>query len=111
MVTVSVSPATIIAGGDASFVIATSAVDPSRSTTVRYTMLGTAQLGSAYSLSGLPGEATIPAGVSSTQVVLHSVDVPPGRRRAKRATMKLLPNTSYRLSISSKKAAVTITGR
>ena len=106
-ITVTASPGTVNAGNDASFVISTSQVDSTRPTTVRYTMLGNAALGSDYSLNGNGGEIDIPAGTSSARVSLHSFNAPVGRR-GKRATLQLLPGTSYRLTIP-KKATITIT--
>jgi hypothetical protein len=59
-------------------------------------------------LSGVFGEVDIPAGASSVQVVLHAFNLT-SQRRAKNATLKLLPSTTYRLSIP-KKASVAISG-
>src|SRR5205085_628376 len=59
--TVSVSPAAVHSGGTSTFTIA--AAGPVASTTaVTYSMSGNAILGKHYTLSGVPGQATIPAG-------------------------------------------------
>jgi D-alanyl-D-alanine carboxypeptidase len=108
VITISVMPASVSTGNDATFVISTSLVDQTQPTTVHYTMTGLAQIGIDYSLSGDFGEASIPAGASSTQVILHSFNAP-SQKKGKRAAMKLLPGTTYRLP-QSKKATVTITG-
>jgi D-alanyl-D-alanine carboxypeptidase len=108
VITLSVMPGSVSAGNDATFVISTSQIDQIQPTIVHYTMTGLAQVGTDFSLSGDFGEASIPAGASSTQVVLHSFNTP-SQKKAKRAAMKLLPGTTYRLP-KSKKATVTITG-
>jgi len=107
VITVSVSPATVSAGGDATFTVSTSQVDQSQPTIVTYTMAGVAQSGIDYLLSGTFGEVDIPAGASSAQVVLHSLGMP-SQPMTKRATMKLASATGYRLSKQRSKAAVSI---
>jgi D-alanyl-D-alanine carboxypeptidase len=106
-ISVRASPASIHAGGDASFVISTSQVNSLQATTVNYSLGGTARLGTDYSLSGTGGEADIPAGASSIQVTLHAFNGLNGKR-PRRVAMKLIPATSYQLS-PSRKAVVTIT--
>ena len=105
---ISVMPGTISAGQDATFTISTSQINQTATTTIQYTVIGRAMVGTDYSLSGVFGQAQIPAGASSTQVVLHSFNAPSSRRR-RTATMKLLPNSTYRLRIP-RKASVTIVG-
>jgi len=109
-ITVSVAPPTVQAGRDAAFVISTSQVDPARPTTVRYTMSGTAVVGNHYSLSGVLGEADIPAGASSARIDLHSFNGPIPRR-GKKATLKLLPGTTYRVGAPPKATTTITSGR
>jgi D-alanyl-D-alanine carboxypeptidase len=108
-VSISITQSVIGRGDDTVFVISTSRPDATGTTTVRYAMAGTARLGRDYSLSGTLGEANIEPGASSTQVVLHAS---PGVRgkRAKRATMRLVRSTTYRISPPNQ-AGVTIRGR
>jgi len=105
-ISVSASPGSIRAGGDASFVISTSQLS-SQPTMIRYSLAGTARLGKDYSVSGTSGEADIPAGASSVQVTLHAFNGLTGKR-PRRAALKLMPGTTYQLT-DSKKAVVTIT--
>ncbi|MFL6514297.1 MAG: D-alanyl-D-alanine carboxypeptidase family protein [Chthoniobacterales bacterium] len=105
-ISVSASPSSIRAGGDASFVIATSQLS-SQPTMVRYTLAGTARMGIDYSVSGTTGEADIPAGASSVRVTLHAFNGLTGKR-PRRAALKLVAGTAYQLT-ASKKAVVTIT--
>ena len=107
-VAISVAPGTINAGQDATFTISTSQINPVAATTVHYTMIGPAILGTDFSLSGTAGQVVISAGAPSTQVTLHSSNTPSLRRR-RTATMKLLPSSSYRLRVP-RKASVTIVG-
>jgi D-alanyl-D-alanine carboxypeptidase (penicillin-binding protein 5/6) len=107
-VAISAAPGTINAGQDATFKISTSQVNLTASTTIQYTMIGRAMFGTDYSLSGGFGQAQIPAGAASTQVVLHSFNTTSTRRR-RTATMKLLPGSNYRLRVP-RKASVTIVG-
>jgi D-alanyl-D-alanine carboxypeptidase len=103
------APRMVRAGGDASFVISTSRIDQANPTTVQYNMSGRARFGSDYSLTGVFGQATIPAGSSSTQITLHSFNAA-NRKSMKAATMKLVPSAAYRLALP-KKATITISGR
>ena len=105
---IAAAPVRVNAGQDAIFTISTSQINQTAPTTIRYTMVGRAILGSDYSLSGAAGLAVIPAGASSTQVVLHSFNAPSTRRR-RTATMKLLSSSTYRLRVQSR-ASVTIVG-
>jgi hypothetical protein len=56
-------------------------------------MSGGAILGTDYTLSGTPGQVTIPAGQSSARVILHAL-----RNVKKNATMTLTPGPGYFLS-------------
>jgi hypothetical protein len=105
-ISVSVSPATINEGADATYTISASTINPFQATTIHYTMAGKAQFGTDYTLSGVFGQADIPAGASSTTVVLHALTDTVNERNEK-ARMKLSAGTNYRLS-KRKKAIVTI---
>jgi hypothetical protein len=58
-------------------------------------MSGTAVFGSNYSLSGTPGQVTIPAGSTSATVILTESSV---GKRGKTATMSLNRGSGYNLS-------------
>ena len=93
-VTLSAAPTTVRSQGTAVFTVtaSTTATSP---VTVNYSMGGNAVLGSNYSLSGTPGQITIPAGATSgseTLTVLSAL------RRSKSATMNLQPGSGYTLS-------------
>jgi hypothetical protein len=103
-VSLSVFPTSVHTGGTAIFTITASSVSPTNSVTVNYTMGGNAVNGSQYSLSGAPGQVTIPAGASSANVTLS---VTSGPSRSAQATMTLTSGSGYTLS-SSRSATVTI---
>jgi len=69
-------------------------------------MGGTAQLGTDYTLSGVFGEADIPAGASSTTVVLQAL-TDTLKETNETATMKLAAAANYKVS-NMNKATVTI---
>lgn len=108
-VSVSVTQSVIARGDDTVFVISTSLPDTTGATVVRYAMAGTARVGKDYSLSGRFGEVNIEPGASSTQVVFHASSAVRGRR-TKRATMRLIRSTTYRVSAPTQ-AGVTIRAR
>jgi PKD repeat protein len=96
-VTVSVSPTLIKQGASATFTVAASN-SVSSVTTVKYSMSGTAGLGSDYTLSGTTGQVTIPAGQTSGSVKLNALT---GRgTKNKTATMTLQPGSGYTLKMS-----------
>ncbi len=104
-VTVGVSTSSVNTGADATFTISASTINPSQVTTVHYAMSGKAKPGMNYTLSGVMGQADIPAGASATAVTLHATTAT-GRKNMK-ATMKLSSGANYRLS-KPKQATVTI---
>jgi hypothetical protein len=67
-------------------------------TTVTYTMGGNAIEDRNYSLSGTPGQVTIPAGASSATVTLSVVSIGDG---GKTATMVLTSGSGYTVSSPS----------
>ena len=71
--------------------------------TVHYSMSGTAQVGSDYTLSGTFGQVTIPAGQTSSTVTLHAL-----QRGRKTAIMTLTNGMGYTVSTVRKRATVTI---
>ena len=80
-------------GQQAAFIVA---LDPGPAVvpvTVNYSMSGSAILGTDYTLSGVPGQVTIPAGQSSARVILHAL-----RKVKKAATMTLTQGQGYFLS-------------
>src|SRR6266404_576875 len=104
-VSVAVSPTKIKQGDSATFTVsASNAV--SQSTTVQYSMSGSASLGTDYTLSGTPGKVTIPAGQSSASVTLTAASGT-GQKQKKTATMNLQSGAGYKLA-KPKNATVTI---
>ena len=103
---VAASPLMVNEGGDATYTIIASSINPSQATTVHYVMRGKAQFGTDYTLSGIFGEAVIPAGAASTTVVLHALN-DGVREKNQRATIKLRRGDNYQLS-RAKKAKITI---
>ena len=90
---VTASKSSVKKGQQAAFIVA---LDPGPAVvpvTVNYSMSGSAILGSDYSLSGAPGQVTIPAGQSFAKVILR-----PLRSVKKNATMTLTPGPGYFLS-------------
>jgi hypothetical protein len=105
-VRVTVSPGRISEGGAATYTISASTINPFQATMIHYSMGGKARFGTDYTLSGFFGQADIPAGASSTVVVLQAL-TDAVREKKEKATMKLSPGANYRLS-RPKKAKVTI---
>ena len=102
-VSVTVSPTTVHYNGSATFKI-TASVRPGSTVTVNYAMGGTAIRGNHYSLSGIYGKATIPAGANSATVTLTVIK---SVQSSKIATMTLSSGSGYTLS-SPTSASVTI---
>jgi sugar lactone lactonase YvrE len=102
-VSVMVSPTLVHKGETAVFTISLSAPS-ANAATVSYTMAGRAKLDRHYTLSGSPGQVTIPAGANSADVILTCLRA---NRRPKTATMVAVPGATYNLSASSS-ASVTI---
>jgi hypothetical protein len=87
--------------------VTTSAVNPNATTTVNYAISGNAIAGIHYSLSGIPGQITIPAGSSSASFSLTAIPNGPSNGHKMTAKMALQKGVGYRLS-AAKKASVTI---
>lgn len=88
------SPTSIRTGSTSTFTV-TAAAPVSSATTVRYSLSGAATLGINYTLSGTPGQFTIPAGASSATVTLTIEKI---GRTGKSATMTLNSGAGYSLS-------------
>jgi hypothetical protein len=80
-------------GQNAAFIVALDPGPAAQDITVFYSMSGNARLGIDYTLSGTPGEVTIPAGEFSARVILHALT-----NVNRKATMTLLPGPGYFLS-------------
>lgn len=108
-ISIRVSPGNINEGGDATFTVSASTINPFQVTTVHYLISGKAQYGTDYRLSGVFGRVDIPAGASSASVVLHALTDSLIEKKAEKATMKLSKGkgVAYKLS-SPKKATVSI---
>ena len=96
-------PAQISKGQKARFVISTDPGPVSAPLTVHYQMGGSAVVRRDYTLNGVFGEATIPAGASSTTVVLHAL-----RHGKKGAVMILLDDPHYAVFDVHSRTKVTI---
>ena len=92
---VSVSPSSVVEGSDATFTFSSSLV-VKQPVTVSYSMGGTAQNGTDYTVSGTPGQVTISVGHSSASVTLHSIadHVP---ENSETAVMALVSGPGYNL--------------
>ena len=75
--------------------------------TVHYMMQGNAILGTHYTLSGTPGQITIPAGRSSAAVTLTALRTKLNQG-SQTATMVIAAGTGYKLS-PNYKSYMTIT--
>ncbi len=104
LIAVTVSPAQVRRGSNATFTIS-SATTPSTPLTINYVMSGTAQKDVDYTLIGAVGQATISVGQKSTTVVLHASG---SGKISKSATITLSAGYGYKLS-STAKATVVIT--
>ena len=80
-------------GQQAAFIVALDPGPAAQPVTVNYSMSGSASLDTDYTLSGTPGEVTIPEGRSSARVILHAL-----RSVKKAATMTLTNGPGYFLS-------------
>jgi len=105
-ISVSASPTRVGRGGSAIYTLTRLGGNATAAVTVNYAMTGRAILGRQYTLSGSPGQVTIPAGASSADVTLTVLSSP--RKRPKPATMLLMPGSTYNLSWPTS-AAVSIT--
>ena len=101
-----VSPAAISPGSDATFTISASSVNPNQIVAVQYFLSGRAIFGTEYTVDGPPGEADIPAGSSSTTVVLHAVPNIP-MHRGEKVILNLAGGAGYKVS-KPNRATVTI---
>ncbi len=101
------APATVSAGQNATFTVSSIHGPGNCSITVHYSMSGNAILGSDYTLSGTPGQVTIPAG-SSTGTVTLTANSPHAKKVT--AQMNLTSGNGYVLSNKAKfrKAVVKI---
>ena len=88
-------------GSTATFIIFASPINPSQVTTVHYAISGG---GLSYSLNGVPGQADIPAGASSTTVILQPTSNPAVKAKV---TLELTPGSNYILW-RPKKATVRV---
>src|SRR4030095_10613799 len=104
-VTLSASPTQITEGGKATYTIRASS-PPAQTTTVNYSMSGTAALGADYTLSGTVGQVTIRARASSAKVTL-SAKKDHATEGSETAIMTLRPGSGYELG-SPSQATVSI---
>jgi hypothetical protein len=90
---VTVSQNSVKKGHNAAFIVALDGAPATQPVTVNYSMSGSAVLGTDYTLSGPPGQVTIPAGQTFATVILHAQ-----RNVKKNAIMTLIPGPNYFLS-------------
>jgi hypothetical protein len=90
---VTISQNSVRKGHNAAFIVALDPGPAGVPVTVNYTMGGSAVLGTDYTLSGPPGQVTIPAGQTFATVILHAQ-----RNVKKNAIMTLRPGSDYFLS-------------
>jgi hypothetical protein len=90
---VTTSGGSVKKGQNAAFIVALDPGPAVQPVTVFYSMSGSARLGTDYTLSGTPGQVTIPAGESSARVILHAL-----RNANRTATMTLVDGPGYFLS-------------
>jgi len=90
---VTVSQNSVRKGHNAAFIVALDGGPATQPVTVNYSMSGSAVLGTDYTLSGPPGQVTIPAGQTFATVILHAQ-----RNVKKNAIMTLRPGPNYFLS-------------
>jgi hypothetical protein len=90
---VTVSKSSVKKGQQAAFIVALDPGPAAQPITVFYSMSGSASLGTDYTLSGTPGQVTIPAGSSSANVILRA-----RKNVNKAATMTLINGPGYFLS-------------
>ncbi|MEP7016383.1 MAG: hypothetical protein ABI925_13155, partial [Verrucomicrobiota bacterium] len=76
--------------------------------TVNYSISGTAHSGSDFTLSGTPGQVTIPAGQSSATVTLHAI-IDHLKESKETVIMTLTSGTGYTISLQKK--ATTAIGK
>ena len=107
---ISVSPASVNEGGSATYTIQASTINPFQATNVHYSMSGKARAGTDYSLTGILGQAEIPAGAASAVVILNA-STDSLREKNEKATMTLRNGAGYNLTSakSARKATVTVT--
>jgi hypothetical protein len=91
-------------GSSATYTVSASNINP-QPVIVTYNMGGNAKPGISYTLSGTPGQITIPAGASTATVTLNALQN--NLTRTKTAMMQLNSGTGYQLS-SNNRATVTI---
>ena len=102
---ISVTPSQIVEGANTTFIVSAS-VPVSRSLTVSYSMGGTAKRGLDYTLGGIAGQVTIPAGQTSATILLHSI-ADHLREKKETAAVVLSSGAGYKLP-TRPRAAVTI---
>ena len=90
---VTAAPSSVKKGQQATFTVALDPGPAAQPVTVNYSMSGSAALGTDYTLSGTPGQVTIPAGSFSANVILRA-----RRNVNKAATMTLINGPGYFLS-------------
>jgi hypothetical protein len=107
-ISIRVSPTNISEGGDATFTVSASTINPFQVTTVHYSISGKAHFGTDYTLTGVFGQVDIPAGASSASVVLHALTDSLMEKKAEKATMKLSKGAAYKLSSTKKATKATV---
>ena len=99
--TLAVSPLNINEGNSATITVVANRSNP-RPVTVRYSITGTAELNTHYTICGEPGALIIPPGARSASIRLSALanDLNVGMETA---TINLLPSPAYKLPKAKKK--------
>jgi hypothetical protein len=105
-VRIAASPTQVNEGGNASYIISSSKT-VSQPLVVKYSMSGTASQTSDYTLNPAGGQATIPAGSSSTTITLHA-QVDHVSERKESAIMTLVKAPGYTILSTKKSATIGI---
>lgn len=106
VVSVSAAPSSVKEGKNATFTIQSS-FPPPLPLTVNFSMSGKAKSGSDYTLNPAANHATIPAGSTSTTVLMHT-NVDQAKEKTEPATMTLQNGDGYTVSSTQNKATVNI---
>ena len=108
-ITVIASPASVLEGATAQFMINASTVNPVQPIVVSFSITGRAVAGLDYTVDGSPSQVTIPPGASSAAVTIHAL-TDTLRERSEKITLTLFQGSNYNLSRtrSQRKASMTI---
>lgn len=107
-ITLSVSATNLSEGGSSTIMVTANKANATQPITIGYSLSGTAQLNTHYTICGDPGMITIPAGASSALIRLTAIanDLNLGTESV---TITLSPGSGYKLPKKGAKATINIT--